>query len=164
MTTKKTAVEATGADGLAPDVEVPKLIPALMPGDLFIPVIAKYIGYEIKNSKRFGRDQKLYQFQLPQDFGGGLKFSLWSQTQLDLKLGQIPRGGIVMLQYHGKEDGERSQHNWTVRPFRGTSAQLQDLISRHAEGCEIAQHATEMLSQSMSGGMGSNDDDDQLPF
>lgn len=160
----KKPVAPTAADnsGLAPDVVIPKLIPAIQVGDLGMPVIAKYLGYDVKRSRQFNRDQRLYQFQLPQDFGG-VKFSLWSQAQLDLKLGQIPRNNIVLIQYLGRGEGDKAQHNWTVRHFRGTSAQLQALISDSREGCETVAQAVAMLEQSMDGKMG-DDDNDDLPF
>lgn len=163
--TKRTTKDAAQTDmmGLAPEVEVPKLTPAIMPGDLGIPVVAKYLGYEVKHSRQFNREQRLYQFQLPQDFGG-LKFSLWSQTQLDLKFRNIPRKTVVLIQYLGRDDSERAQHNWSIRQFRGTSAQLQELIGASGEGCGIAQQAISMIAQSMNGNSTMNDDDDDLPF
>lgn len=160
---RKTTPTDTDQLGLAPEVAVPKLVPALQPGDLGVPVVAKYTGYEIKKSRQFNREQRLYQFQLPQEFGS-LKFSLWAQTQLDLKLGQTPRNSIILIQYMGRGEGDRAQHNWTVRPFRGTSAQLAELVARHSEGCGIAQQAASMLAQSMDGNAAHNNDDDDLPF
>jgi hypothetical protein len=164
MTKKKTQdTNATDNLGLAPDVEVPKLVPAVLPGDLGLPVVVKYLGYEIKNSRQFNREQRLYQFQLPQEFGAA-KFSLWAQTQLDLKLRNIPRMAVVVLQYLGKGEGERAQHNWTVQQFRGTSEQLGKLKTHYREGCEIAAQAVAMLEQSMDAKLGQHDDDDDLPF
>lgn len=159
---KPVVTTATDNNGLAPDVAVPKLIPAILPGDLGVPVIAKYLGYEVKRSRQFNRDQRLYQFQLPQDFGAA-KFSLWSQTQLDLKLGSVTRNSIVLVQYLGRGEGDRAQHNWSIRPFRGTSAQLQTLIAENSEGCEIVKQAIAMLEDSTMGQLNDGENDD-LPF
>lgn len=160
---KLTDPNQADALGLGADVEIAKLVPAIQPADAGFPVVAKYLGYEVKHSRQFNRDQRLYMFQLPADFGSA-KFSLWAQTQLDLKLASIVRQSIVLIQYLGRGEGDRAQHNWSVRPFKGTSAQLKDLIGQYSEGCAIVKQTVDMLETSINGQAATNDDDDDLPF
>lgn len=152
----------TDALGLGKDVEIAKLIPAVQPADIGFPVVAKYLGYEIKHSRTFNRDQRLYQFQLPSEYNG-VKFSLWAHTQLDLKLSSITRTSIVLLQYCGRPEGERTQHQWIVRPFRGTTTQLRELVAQYEQGCRMVMETVQMLEQSMDGNSASMESDD-LPF
>lgn len=150
------------AKGLGPEVETPKLVPAVLPGDLGQPVVVKYVGWEMRQSRNFGREQKLYMFQLPQEVGGST-FALWGNVQLDLKLRQIPRTALCVMQYLGKADGDRAQHQWSVRQFRGTSQQLQQLKDEYQAGAEVVAQAVGLLDQASQAGMGHGGDDD-LPF
>lgn len=155
--------KATDAKGLAPEVATPKLVPAVLPGDLGLPTLVKYNGWETRQSRNYAREQKLYMFQLPQEQGGAV-FALWGNVQLDLKLRQIPRTALCVIQYLGKGDGDRAQHQWSVRHFRGTSAQLQELKREYSEGAEVVAQAVALLEQASLAGTGNGGQDDDLPF
>lgn len=146
--------------GLAPEVELPKLTPALQPADLGQGCVARYLGSETRDSKNYGREQKLHSFELGSGFARS-RFALWGNVQLDLKLRQVPKTGIVILQYLGKDEGERAQHKWSVRQFRGTVKQLQEVAVQYEQGSRAVAESIAYVERKMDG---QSEVDDDLPF
>lgn len=157
---RKQQVAQEAVKGLGAELEVPKLVPAVQAADVSLGVIARYMGNEQRKSKGFDRPQLLHMFQLGQRYGGK-QFALWGSIQLDMKLRSVPKTAVVFLLYEGKEQGDRGQHNWSVRPFHGTSQDLQDLQDRYKEGCERVVAAVELVE---SRSQGADVEDDGIPF
>jgi hypothetical protein len=160
---KPKAVSET-ALGLGADVEVPKLTPALQPAEFSRGVLARYEGAEDKESRAFDRSQKLHTFALGAEFSK-TRFALWGVVDLDMKLKTIRRGSVVLLRYEGKVElwNDRMRHAWSVRPFHGTVAQLQDLQAEYRDGSLLVQQAVELLDK-IGAEKAELDMDDDLPF
>lgn len=154
-------MDAKEIPGLGSDLNVPKMTAALQPADFAGGCVARYLGSEIKESKMFRNEQRLHQFELGASFNRA-RFALWGAVQLDQKLRQVQRGSIVVIQYQGKGDTERAQHVWTVRPFKGSSGQLQDLADRFKDGSAAVAMAIAYIEQGQN--FAGTEDDDDLPF
>lgn len=153
--------EAGESGGLGPELEVPRLTPALQPADLETGCVARYISSEQRKSKGFDRQQFLHTFQLAQAHGAA-KFALWGAVQLDMKLRNVTPGSIVLLQYQGRDaTRDRAPHLWSVRPFHGNSQELATLLEGYAAGGGIVAEAVGVIEARTSG---SDFADDDLPF
>lgn len=146
--------------GLGPEMEVPKLTPALQPADLADGVIARYLGSEQRKSKGFDRAQQLHLFELGSRYNR-VRFALWGSVQLDLKLRNVGHAAPVLVQYEGRDSRDRAPHKWSVRQFTGTSQDLQDLLDRYAAGCERVVAAVEGIEARSTG---ADFGDDDIPF
>lgn len=145
--------------GLGAEVEVPKLTPAVQMADLSLGVIARYLGFEERKSAQFDRPQLLHKFELGQAHGR-VQFAVWGSTMMDLKLKGVQRTGIVAVVYDGRSPG--GQHKWSVRPFHGTSQDLQALQERFDAGCKRVLEAVKLVEERSRGADFAGDDD--LPF
>jgi hypothetical protein len=147
--------------GLGPEVEVPKLTPALQGPDLSLGVVARYLGSEQRKSKGFDRPQQLHSFELGQRFGR-VRFALWGSVQLDLKLRVVQPTSVVVVQYEGRDENVlRAPHKWSVRPFHGTSQDLQALQELFEEGGQRVVNAVRSIESRTEG---ADFTDDEIPF
>lgn len=148
-------------DGLGRDVPVKELALALHNADVENGVIARFVETTERENTDYNRRQKMHTFELGES-NGRARFSLWGSMQLDQKLREIRSGEIVFVQYMGKAPGRTSQHNWSVRPFGGTTQQLQELLKRYERG--IRQVVAAIESARKQRGQSSVSEDDDLPF
>lgn len=160
---RKRAVDSSQVadDGLEADVPVKELAVALHNADIENGVIARYVETLERENPDYSRRQKVHVLELGESYNRA-QFALWGSMQLDQKLREIRSGEILFVQYMGKAPGQKSPHNWTVRPFRGTTQQLQELLKRYERG--IRQVVAALDAARKQRGQMSVDDDDDLPF
>lgn len=130
------SMQSLTSRGFGADVVPRASGPTLDPSELVNGAVVKVIGSERKEYTADGqsRSSRLHTFQLPVAHGAGV-FSLWGSVQLDQKLRALRPGGVVLIQYEGRDTengkpGQNAPHKWTVRPWTGSQADLRNAIDQ----------------------------------
>lgn len=147
--------------GLSSEIEVPEMALALQNTDLRKGAVVRYVATENRENREYGRNQRIHIFEFGADYNRA-RFSVWGAMQLDMKLRELREGDIIVLQYLGRDQGDRAPHRWSVRAFHGTTEQLSSLIKSYSDGIKTA-FAGLQAAQSLRG-KSISEVDDELPF